>query len=160
MLLELVLSRQSSQYSELVHNDSIQDETSVHLKLDSGQEAQLRAILIDQREKITGLKHIFQLLNMIYKEICKKTDKKQDEAESDSNAQILGQIRDFYQSRDMYEHMRLVNLALQTLTATNIDLVEHIASNLSCIFGAYMPDLHQMSEEAQKNKKRLSDDKA
>ena len=110
---------------------------------------------------------------MIYKEICKKTekadkegkegkeDKKSDEnvetkvVENEQSKKILSQIREFYQSREMYEHMRLVNLALQTLTASKIDLVEHIASNLSCIFGAYMPDLQQMIEDSQKNKRRL-----
>lgn len=159
-MFELQLSRQSSQYSELVKNDSIQDETTVHLKLDAAQESQLRAILVDQREKITGLKHIFQLFNTIYKEILKRSEKKPAEGEKpdDSNSQILGQIKEFYQSREMYEHMRLVNLALQTLTATNVDLVEHIASNLSCIFGAYMPDLHLMIEDSQKNKRRLQID--
>lgn len=37
--------------------------------------------------------------------------------------------------------MRLVNLALQTLSASKIDLIDSMAGNLSCIFGAYMPDL-------------------
>jgi hypothetical protein len=55
----------------------------------------------------------------------------------------------------MYEHMRLVNQALQTITASKIDLVDHMASNLSCIFGAYMPDLQQMIEDAKRNKRRL-----
>jgi hypothetical protein len=54
---------------------------------------------------------------------------------------MLDQIREFYQSKEMYEHMRLVNQALQTITASKIDLVDHMAGNLSCIFGAYMPDL-------------------
>lgn len=30
-----------------------------------------------------------------------------------------------------------------------------MASNLSCIFGAYMPDLHHMMDESQKSRKRL-----
>jgi len=51
--------------------------------------------------------------------------------------------------------MRLVNQALQTITASKIDLVDHMASNLSCIFGAYMPDLQQMIEDAKRNKRRL-----
>ena len=68
--------------------------------------------------------------------------------ELEQNDKILGQIRDFYQSREMYEHMRLANLALQTLAASSIDLVDHMASNLSCIFGAYMPDLHHMMDES------------
>ena len=123
------------------------------------QQAKLRNILVDQKEKITGLKHIFQLLNIIYKEILKKNsdaeaknDKEkpkeaEQKAEAEQNEKIMEQIREFYQSREMYEHMRLANLALQTLAASNIDLVDHMASNLSCIFGAYMPDLHHMIEE-------------
>ena len=55
----------------------------------------------------------------------------------------------------MYEHMRLVNMALQTITASKVDLVDHMAGNLSCIFGAYMPDLQQMIEESKKNKRAL-----
>lgn len=71
-LSELLLSRQSSQFSDLVHNANIQQEETLHLKLDSNQESKLRNILVDQKEKITGLKHIFQLFNIIYKEILKK----------------------------------------------------------------------------------------
>lgn len=86
-----------------------------------------------------------------------KTDKKADEPKVDSeqNDKILAQIRDFYQSREMYEHMRLANLALQTLASSSIDLVDLMAANLSCIFGAYMPDLHHMVDEAQRSRKRL-----
>lgn len=140
------------------------------MKLDSSQEAKLRNILVDQKEKITGLKHIFQLFNMIYKEICKKNaqkDKKKAEKPEDSakleeaseaNQKIIDQIRNFYQSREMYEHMRLVNLALQTLSASKMDLIESMAGNLTCIFGAYMPDLQEMIEDSQKNKRRLQID--
>lgn len=54
----------------------------------------------------------------------------------------------------MQEHMRLANLALQTLAASSIDLVDLMAANLSCIFGAYMPDLHHMVDDAQRSRKR------
>jgi hypothetical protein len=78
--LELMLSRQSSQFSDLVHGSKIEEEHTLHLKLDADQEAKLRNILVDQKEKITGLKHIFQLFNMIYKEIVKKAANKEKKA--------------------------------------------------------------------------------
>lgn len=56
---ELLLSRQSSQLSDLVRNESIAQEETLHVKLDAAQEAMLRNILLDQKEKINGLKHIF-----------------------------------------------------------------------------------------------------
>lgn len=102
-LSELLLSRQSSQFSDLVRNENIQQEETLHLKLDSTQEAKLRNILVDQKEKITGLKHIFQLFNIIYKEILKKAsdaaakaekgekvDEAQLKAELEQNDKILG----------------------------------------------------------------------
>jgi hypothetical protein len=75
-----MLSRQSSQFSDLVHGSKIEEEHTLHLKLDADQEAKLRNILVDQKEKITGLKHIFQLFNMIYKEIVKKAANKEKKA--------------------------------------------------------------------------------
>lgn len=56
---ELLLSRQSSQFSDLIHGASLEEEQTLHLKLDAAQEAKLRSILVDQKEKITGLKHVF-----------------------------------------------------------------------------------------------------
>lgn len=41
----------------------------------------------------------------------------------------------------MYEHIRVVNITLKVASATKIDLIDFMSGNLSCIFGAYMPDL-------------------
>lgn len=72
-------------------------------------------------------------------------------------ALIETELRNFYSSQKMMEHMTLLNEVLAILRSSGqTELTKELMSNLGCVFEAHLPDLHALIQRS--NKKGQAED--